>query len=118
MPRHQTRGVSAPSAPAREEATQAIERRKTERETEHHRQYQAAVANSDYRWLLEDQRQITKVLRTHMANLLRRIRQNISDELLWQQANETHQLAEKHYNELTSRTQKLTGAEDAGVLKK
>ncbi|WP_134144687.1 hypothetical protein [Mycobacteroides salmoniphilum] len=87
----------------REEATRAVERRKAEREAEYHRQYQAAVANSDYRWLLEDQRQTTKVLRNHMANLLRHTRQNISDELLWQQANETHQLAEKHYTELTAR---------------
>lgn len=101
----------------RQEATLAAERRKAEDEAERHRQYQAAVSNSDYRWLLEDQRQTTKALRTHMANLLRHARQGISDELLLQQAQETHQLAEKHYTELADRTQKLTGAEDAGVLK-
>ena len=75
------------------------------------------MAASDYRWLLKDQRRNTKALRNHMAALLRHARQGIADELLWQQANETHQLAEKHYAELAARIQKFTGAEDIGVLK-
>ncbi|WP_133176281.1 hypothetical protein [Mycobacteroides abscessus] len=55
----------------REQQMRANERRQAEAEAEYARQRHQAIATSDLRWLLDDQRRATKWLRNRMASLQR-----------------------------------------------
>lgn len=80
--------------------------------TEHSRLiYQHALANKDYRWLLDAERRKFNSIRTLTSRLLRNHgNPPESTELLWRQAEQMRALAKEHYNELADHLKNLADA--------
>lgn len=70
------------------------------RSVEYQREYQAAVDNNDHVWLWHEWRRLTGRIRLRIANLQRRALRDGYAQILWRQAVETHELAERHRQEL------------------
>lgn len=86
---------------------EVIERqhRKVALETRRERENQQALAGGNYAWLLADQRRATQQVRNQMAAVQRKARPGALTEPRWRQAQEAHQLAERHQTELVALAQ-------------
>lgn len=89
----------------RQQQAAASERRQAKAEAEYARQRREALATSDHRWLLEDQRRATKHVRNQIAVVQRQAQPGTLDELLLHQAQQIHQLIEQHHTELIRHSQ-------------
>ncbi|MGV0586819.1 hypothetical protein ABQE45_24065 [Mycobacteroides chelonae] len=81
------------------------QRRQIAREAKRQRDYQQALSGGDYAWLLAYQRQATQQVRNQMAAVRRQADPGALAELRWRQAQEIHQITEKHHAELVARAQ-------------
>ncbi|MEU9809233.1 hypothetical protein [Mycobacterium sp. NPDC050853] len=93
----------------RQQQAAASERRQAKAEAEYARQRREAIATSDYRWLLDDQRLATKHVRNRIAVVQRQAQPGTLDELLLHQAQQIHQLIEQHHAELVRHSQNPDG---------